>query len=243
MSQVPTAATTPAMTGETRAGRITLPTTPSSLVPSPFQLTPLDPRPAIVAPISPPNRACEERRGRPRSQVSRFQSDPADQAGQDDQQQGVAVVGGQVGYRCAGLVLDLHHGVGHGQRHLDREEGADEVEHRGQRDGDLGPQGAGGDGGGHRVAGVVEAVGEVEGQRGHDDQDQDEGRVGHSAAVRGRAVETTPADEFAQSSPADDGSVADGVDARAARSAGRARRRRRRPCRRSRSGTGSAASR
>src|SRR3954449_5846864 len=64
------------MTGDSNAGRITLPITPSILVPLPFQLTPAQPRPATVAPISPPNRACDELDGRPSSQVSRFQTIP-----------------------------------------------------------------------------------------------------------------------------------------------------------------------
>src|SRR3954453_8380875 len=66
----------PAITGDRTAGRITLPTTPSSLVPLPFQLTPAQPRPATVAPISPPNNACDELDGSPRSQVSRFHTMP-----------------------------------------------------------------------------------------------------------------------------------------------------------------------
>src|SRR5436305_8143742 len=73
-TQVPTAATTPAITGDMTAGSTTLPSTPSSLLPLPFQLTPDQPRPAMVAPIRPPNSACDELDGRPSSQVSRFQT-------------------------------------------------------------------------------------------------------------------------------------------------------------------------
>jgi len=41
------------------------------------QSTPMEnPRPAIAAPMSPPNSACEELDGSPRSQVSRFQMMP-----------------------------------------------------------------------------------------------------------------------------------------------------------------------
>ena len=76
ISQVPRAATTPAMTGETRAGSITLPSTPSSLVPSPVHLTPLRPSPAIAAPMRPPKSACDDDEGSPSSQVSRFQTMP-----------------------------------------------------------------------------------------------------------------------------------------------------------------------
>ena len=71
-SQVPTPETMIATTGETRAGRITFPTTPSSLVPSPTQLTPPNPRPAMVAPTRPPNRAWDELDGRLHNQVKRF---------------------------------------------------------------------------------------------------------------------------------------------------------------------------
>jgi hypothetical protein len=48
---------------------ITLPTTPSSLLPSPTQLTPERPSPAIAEPTSPPKRAWEDDEGRPSSQV------------------------------------------------------------------------------------------------------------------------------------------------------------------------------
>jgi hypothetical protein len=59
------------ITGDMTAASNTLPTTPSSLVPLPFQLTP-----ATVAPNRPPNSACDELDGRPSSQVSRFQMIP-----------------------------------------------------------------------------------------------------------------------------------------------------------------------
>src|ERR1700709_123237 len=59
ISQVPTTPTRPAITGDITAGRITLPITPSSLAPSPFQLTPPHPSAANEAPIRPPNNACE----------------------------------------------------------------------------------------------------------------------------------------------------------------------------------------
>jgi hypothetical protein len=68
-SQVPTPATKPATTGAKTAGKTIEVTTPS-------HLTPLNPSAAIVAPIKPPNSACEEDDGRPNSQVSRFQRIP-----------------------------------------------------------------------------------------------------------------------------------------------------------------------
>ncbi len=172
-SQVPTAATAPARIGDMSAGRITLPTTPSSLDPSPAQFTPFSPRPASVEPMRPPNSACEELDGRPSSQVSRFQTmPPMRPAKHDEQQRGSAAleqrrVGG------ARLVLDLHDRVRDGERDLDAEERAHQVEHRGERDRDLGLQRAGRDGRGHRVRRVVEAVGEVEGERRDDDEHEE----------------------------------------------------------------------
>ena len=64
-----------------------------------------------------------------------------------------------------------------------REERADEVEDGGQGDGDLGPQCAGGDGGGHRVRGVVEPVREVETESRDDHQSQHHECVCHTAIV------------------------------------------------------------
>ena len=58
---------------------------------------------------------------------------------------------------------------------LSRQEGADEVQDCGDQHGDLGLESARGDGRGHRVGGVVEAVREVEEQRQHDDQHDDQG--------------------------------------------------------------------
>ena len=76
MKYVPVAAQMAATTGDATAGRMILPMTPSSLVPSPAQLTPFQPSEAMVAPIRPPNSACEELDGRLSSQVSRFQTMP-----------------------------------------------------------------------------------------------------------------------------------------------------------------------
>ena len=58
-------ATTPASSGEITAGRTTFVSTAP-------KFTALAPAATIVAPIRPPNRACEELDGRPSSQVSRF---------------------------------------------------------------------------------------------------------------------------------------------------------------------------
>jgi hypothetical protein len=59
-------ATTPATSGEATAGMITFCTS----VP---KCTALPPTATQVAPINPPNRACDELDGRPRYQVIRFQ--------------------------------------------------------------------------------------------------------------------------------------------------------------------------
>ena len=75
-TEVPKVATKIAMTGEIRLGTTTLPTTPSSFVPSPTQLTPAMPMPAIVAPTRPPNRAWDELEGSPFIQVKMFHRMP-----------------------------------------------------------------------------------------------------------------------------------------------------------------------
>jgi hypothetical protein len=54
---------------ETRAGISTSETTP-------VQITPCPPTAAIMAPMMPPTRACDELDGIPSSQVSRFQTIP-----------------------------------------------------------------------------------------------------------------------------------------------------------------------
>ena len=68
-SQVPQAATRPAISGAATAGMSTFWVTPP-------QFTPLRPRAAKPAPMRPPNKACEELEGIPNSQVSRFQRMP-----------------------------------------------------------------------------------------------------------------------------------------------------------------------
>ena len=76
INRVATAATISAMTGDNKDGRITLPMTPSSLVPSPAHLTPAKPAPPMVPPTRPSRRACDEDEGSPSSQVNRFQMMP-----------------------------------------------------------------------------------------------------------------------------------------------------------------------
>ena len=62
-------------------------------------------------------------------------------------------------------------------RHLGRQERAHEVQDRGDADGDLRAERAGGDRRGHGVRRVVEAVREVEEERQRDDQHDDEGEI------------------------------------------------------------------
>ena len=68
-TKVPSAATRPATTGEKKAGRMTEETTPS-------HFTPPSPRAAMADPISPPNSACDDEDGSPRSQVAMFHRIP-----------------------------------------------------------------------------------------------------------------------------------------------------------------------
>lgn len=58
-------ATTPAISGDSTAGTMTVETTPR-------QITPWPPTAAIIAPTMPPIRACDELDGMPISQVSKF---------------------------------------------------------------------------------------------------------------------------------------------------------------------------
>ncbi len=69
ISQVPMAATPRAMIGDSPAGMMTLENRPFHLIASP-------PAAAMVAPITPPIRACDELDGMPKSQVPRFQMIP-----------------------------------------------------------------------------------------------------------------------------------------------------------------------
>ena len=143
----------------TTAGMSTLDTTP-------FQITPCAPTAAIVAPTMPPISACEELEGIPSSQVSRFQTMPPTRPANTSSSVTMCRIDQTLGDRGRD---------GGGQ------ERAHQIEHRGQCDRRLGRERAAGDGGRHRVAGVVEAVGEIESQCRDYDNDQEEQLDVHSA--------------------------------------------------------------
>ena len=192
-SQQPVKATTIAMTGEISEGSRILPTTPSSLVPSPVHLTPAQPRPAAPAPVRPPSRACDELDGRPSSQVNRFHRMPPASPARMMSSTASPPSASSSGFGAPSLVCRLIDGVGDGERHLHREEGADEVEDGRQAHGDLGLQGPGRDRRSHRVGGVVEAVREVEGQCRHDDEHEGDVCCVHESRVCGRHLHFTNA--------------------------------------------------
>ena len=164
-SQVPHAATMPAITGAATAGIRTFWVTPD-------QLTPLVPSAASPAPISPPNRACEELDGIPNSQVSRFHRMPPIRPAK---MMVKPIEASMPESRWPVLgVLHLQDRRRHRNGDLDGEKRADQVQDAGQQHGSLGLERAGGDRGRHGVAGVVEPVGEVECQRGGNQQHQDD---------------------------------------------------------------------
>ena len=149
------------------------------------------------------DQAAEQRVRRARRQTEQpggqVPHDAAHQTGQDDQQQGRPVVRGERRVGRPVGVLDGDDGVGHRQGHRDGQERSDEVEDRGQGDGGLGLEGTGRDGGGHRVAGVVEAVGEVEAERDDHDEDQGEQLCRHASECGTKVTSREiPGAQFAQ---------------------------------------------
>ena len=104
-----------------------------------------------AAPTTPPISACEELDGSPKYQVMRFQAIAPIRPAEDD---------------LRGDEVRLDDAVGDRRRDLEREERADEVEHRGVADRELRRHRARRDRRGHDVGRVVEAVGEVERERG-----------------------------------------------------------------------------
>lgn len=94
--------------------------------------------------------------------------DAADEAGENDHEEGFAVgaYGEVVG-------VEVHDTLGHGCGHVDRQECTDEVESCGDCNCGEGLQRTGGDGGCHCVGGVVETVGEVKGEGSDDHNCQD----------------------------------------------------------------------
>ncbi len=143
----------PAMTGDSAAGMITFENRPC-------HLTAWPPAAARVEPMIPPISACDELDGIPRNHVVRFQMMPPASPANTTVSvtrpvltSPLAIVAATLSERKAPTRLSTP----------------------GQRDGDFRRKRAGGDGCGHRVAGVVESVGEVESECGDDDQDQQRG--------------------------------------------------------------------
>jgi hypothetical protein len=120
-----------------------------------------------------PDQAAEERVARAGRQAAQpgdqVPDDRADQAGEDELR----------GDQDAVLTL-LDHAAGNCLGDLRGQERADQVEHGRDGDGDLRLHRAGGDGGRHRVRGVMESVGEVEDQRQRDDQHNYQGEFRHA---------------------------------------------------------------
>ncbi len=143
-------ATSPAMNGDSTAGTMTLDTRPC-------HFTACEPAAASIAPMTPPISACEELDGMPNSQVMRFQMiAPASPANT------TVSVTRPVSTRPLAIVAAT----------LSDRNAPTRFSAADSADGDLRVQRPGGDGRRHRVGGVVEAVGEVEGQPGDDDQGQ-----------------------------------------------------------------------
>ena len=122
-------------------------------------MTPCPPTAAIIAPTMPPISACDELDGMPSSQVSRFQMMPPTRPAKTSSRVTSPESTSPLAIVAATAV--------------DRKAPTRFSDGR-QRDGDLRLEGAAGDRGRHRVAGVVEAVREVERQGGDHDDDQEE---------------------------------------------------------------------
>ena len=130
----------------------------------------------MADPIRPPNRACEDEEGRPSSQVVRFHRMPPTRPANTMVRIGIPISDSTGAPLLSWIEMILLLTV----RATSMERKAPTRLSTAERmTAFLGLQSAGGDGGGHRVTGVVEAVGEVERQCGHDDHDEDEQRFGH----------------------------------------------------------------
>ncbi len=125
---------------------------------SPRQMTPCPPTAAIIAPTMPPISACDELDGMPSSQVSRFQVMPPTRP---------AKTSSRVTRPESTSPLAIVAATAVDRKAPTRFSEAESVTAT------FGLQRAAGDGGRHRVAGVVEAVREVERQGGDHDDDQE----------------------------------------------------------------------
>ena len=160
------------MTGAATAGMSTFWVTPD-------QLTPAEPE-RRESGADQAAEQCVRRAGRDAEQPGQqVPEDAADEAGEDDREPHRRVDRREQVTRLA--VLHLEDRRGHGDGDLDREEGADEVQDAGEQDRGLWLESPGGDRRRHGVAGVVEPVGEVEGQCCRYQQHQDDHLCAHGA--------------------------------------------------------------
>ena len=144
----------PATSGATRAGSTIFDTTTE-------KFTPATPAPMSTAPIRPPNRACDELDGSPNSQVSRFHRMAPTRPAK-------IIVGVTRASSTIPPEMVLATSVDRNAPTTFRIAAISTAT--------FGLQRAGRHRRGHRIGAVVEAVGEVEEQRGHDDHRDQEQR-------------------------------------------------------------------
>ena len=159
--RVAISAAAPATSGASSAGTATFDTTP-------VQSTPLVPTAASTDPTMPPISAWLDDDGMPEIPGENVPDDRADQAREDDLERDVALRDDALGDR---------------RRNADREERADEIEDGGHSHGHARTQCAGRNRRGHRVRGVVKAVGEIEPQGRHDHDHEQSRRLAHGAVL------------------------------------------------------------
>ena len=159
-----------AMTGEISEGSRILPTTPSSLVPSPVHFTPAQPRPASAGAGQPAEERVRRARGQAEQPGEQVPQDAAGQAGEDDEQHRLAPVGEQLGVGAPSLVWRLMTALVTVSATSTERKAPTRLRMADRPTATLGLQGPGRDRRSHGVGGVVEAIREVEGKRRHDDK-------------------------------------------------------------------------
>ena len=137
----------------------------------------------MVAPIRPPNSACEELDGRPSSQVSRFQTMPPTRPARTISSSAVPPSASSSGFGVPFEFWIFTTALVTVSATSTERKAPTRLRMPERATADLRPQRPGGDRGGHRVRGVVEPVGEVEAQGGDDHQDQNHGFLCHAAIV------------------------------------------------------------